>query len=1083
MASSSADNRSQDELLDALITRMLSRPDLTQRLRGPQGDQGPPGRDGQAGQPAAGQAADTRWRIEEFGLFEPDLQVDDRNPPGDVITVGKDSVYRNVDAFCERIKDAISTKGPEAVRDNLHLCLRGAASRWWTFEVAEVDKLSIRGDNSAELLQWTMRLQTRFRPRMAQAVRENSELTFKVSDIRSGKRVLAYFQSKILRARAAGFGSVQGQLIQVYSGMDVQLRLHLYEPTAQTTLAEYRELLMEKEENWIEAYKPRPQFSPQHFPQNRPYLQNAGYNVVRQQLPYNVRTPSPTQQYTPSRAGYNAPYPNQQYSNPYNSPRSTTPCPIHAARGETYYHPASTCRLRFSQAQPPPARQAPTAPPNRQIAPSQPSGPIIELINFQEQDHSYGPQDNYHQNRDPGPYGPGETDDFYGSDDYNAYGAENFHGEFDLGPQGPGETEYPGGNQTSGYFVQGGLNLGSLRDPGETEDPANDLFLPQEGPNLGPLRDPGETGSPRAEEQALSLVRFLPHNGPNLGPLRDPGETGTIRAEVKHFSCEYCQTHYPSRNKLFKHLDETGHHTSSTTARKPISIFAAVAQPKIIVSQAQHPKIIVSNASPVAGTGMAFRTSNYLEIAIRATPSGQDNLVCLDTGCGMTCLDRKFASSQYPEALIQKISPIEIRGLGNKVHLSDEYAVLDIYLPGYIGKDNYLGKITREFHLVDNLPCKALIGNDIADVEGFEIDIKSRQCKIKSIDAMVCPLTITPRGRPVEHRMVRTSKDIILRRKAKTVIPVTAKKLPDDRDYRFQARFTPQTAHLAIHGSFPESILDSQSMFVTYYNTSRISIRLPANSHIGEISEWDSDERLGPPDPEVTNCLFAAVPSIPTIHETIMMNLSSHQIAQAFLRPGETYLPDPYVFLGLYAQELYSLLPPLDECGEPASRFGPEAVNINTTDDITPEEVQAFRDLVAEFPELWEDRVGRVIQPEEDWMQIPLKPGAVLDSKGRYRVSKRDEAAIDELFDKARADGRISAAEGVVPVGWPVFVVWKNGKARPVVDLRGLNEQTVMDAYPLQRPEDVTALSCLTLARLQATCLRSSLRSLRFARL
>jgi hypothetical protein len=157
---------------------------------------------------------------------------------------------------------------------------------------------------------------------------------------------------------------------------------------------------------------------------------------------------------------------------------------------------------------------------------------------------------------------------------------------------------------------------------------------------------------------------------------------------------------------LFKHLNETGHHTSSTIARKPISIFSAVAQPKIIVSQAQHPKIIVSNAPPVAGTGMAFRTSNYLEIAIRATPSGQDNLVCLDTGCGMTCLDRKFASSQYPEALIQKISPIEIRGLGNKVHLSDEYAVLNIYLPGYIGKDSHLGKITREFHLVDNLPIR-----------------------------------------------------------------------------------------------------------------------------------------------------------------------------------------------------------------------------------------------------------------------------------------------------------------------------------------------------------------------------------------
>jgi hypothetical protein len=37
-----------------------------------------------------------------------------------------------------------------------------------------------------------------------QAVRENAPLTFKLSDTRAGKRVLGYFQSKILGARAAG---------------------------------------------------------------------------------------------------------------------------------------------------------------------------------------------------------------------------------------------------------------------------------------------------------------------------------------------------------------------------------------------------------------------------------------------------------------------------------------------------------------------------------------------------------------------------------------------------------------------------------------------------------------------------------------------------------------------------------------------------------------------------------------------------------------------------------------------------------------------------------------------------------------
>jgi hypothetical protein len=48
--------------------------------------------------------------MKEFGLFEPDLQIDERDPPDDVITIGKDSIYRNVEAFCQRIKDVIATK-------------------------------------------------------------------------------------------------------------------------------------------------------------------------------------------------------------------------------------------------------------------------------------------------------------------------------------------------------------------------------------------------------------------------------------------------------------------------------------------------------------------------------------------------------------------------------------------------------------------------------------------------------------------------------------------------------------------------------------------------------------------------------------------------------------------------------------------------------------------------------------------------------------------------------------------------------------------------------------------------------------
>jgi hypothetical protein len=122
-------------------------------LRGSQIPQGNPGtQDG-------GVQSFTAFKI---GFFELDLPIDDRHLAGDVITAGRDLIYRNVNAFCGRIRDAIATEGVETIRDNLQLCLRGAANCWWTFELSEINKKAILNDDSPELLQWTVRLLDRF---------------------------------------------------------------------------------------------------------------------------------------------------------------------------------------------------------------------------------------------------------------------------------------------------------------------------------------------------------------------------------------------------------------------------------------------------------------------------------------------------------------------------------------------------------------------------------------------------------------------------------------------------------------------------------------------------------------------------------------------------------------------------------------------------------------------------------------------------------------------------------------------------------------------------------------------------------
>ena len=87
-------------------------------------------------------------------------------------------------------------------------------------------------------------------------------------------------------------------------------------------------------------------------------------------------------------------------------------------------------------------------------------------------------------------------------------------------------------------------------------------------------------------------------------------------------------------------------------------------------------------------------------------------------------------------------------------------------------------------------------------------------------------------------------------------------------------------------------------------------------------------------------------------------------------------------------------------------------------------------------------------------MEIPIKNDAVFPNKAVYRVFKRDQAVIDEYFDQAVADGHMSIADKIIPCEWPVFVVWHKGKARPVIDLRDLNEMIVPDSYPLSRQDE-----------------------------
>ena len=94
-------------------------------------------------------------------------------------------------------------------------------------------------------------------------------------------------------------------------------------------------------------------------------------------------------------------------------------------------------------------------------------------------------------------------------------------------------------------------------------------------------------------------------------------------------------------------------------------------------------KIVVSSksSSPTTGTGLDFRSYNYVELKIQFRPDkcpGQWG--CLDSRCGMSLIESEFMTKELPNATIEACPlKVDMRGIGKNRHQSDKLIVLEFY--------------------------------------------------------------------------------------------------------------------------------------------------------------------------------------------------------------------------------------------------------------------------------------------------------------------------------------------------------------------------------------------------------------------
>ena len=540
-------------------------------------------------------------------------------------------------------------------------------------------------------------LEARFRPPPSEALAKFTTTRYSVEDCRSRRSITEYLATLEAAAKACGLGPTSndtqkfGLVIQAWMHLDLPLRETVDEPAQNTTLEQFAGTLLRKQNNWFDWFPPRGSYPRQpersyhqpdrlyHQPDQRPTFQH------RVQPPYQPREhPSSYQQsrltqfpYTQtaySRQGtFSTQLPPFQFTQRPVQPLPTTaPNNWNAQRpGTAPNYPAGT-----------PYQHRPLQYPSKvdsgQLNPSQNQGPRQPLaITAPPTGSSPQGQNTYGSfQRDNRPLGN------FGQPPQRAYAANpsyQFEGPHPHEPSLDGSQPTPGSDQSDsiGYWVD--------RPSGEESQYNNpEEFHDELGRHEGPYdgMDPPDTTAYFVQTSSLEsrpqvACKATAHS--NSTVPQAPRNYSTTPAPLIH-ECRSCQLLFPSRTKLFKHLEIHRSHADDP----PVSAQAT----SVTTEDATDLPEKVSSAPPLGiGTGMGYRGYTYAIAPIRLSRSAKAESCCLDTGCSASLIDREFLKKQDPSASIRTMAtPLRINGISGNQHTTSEYIVATLRI---LGQDEY----------------------------------------------------------------------------------------------------------------------------------------------------------------------------------------------------------------------------------------------------------------------------------------------------------------------------------------------------------------------------------------------------------
>ena len=851
--------------------------------------------------------------------------------------------------------------------------------------------------------EWYRLLLARWKPPRSQGMTVLLREKYSMQDAARHREPREYAQTMLRAAQNADMGIMKDHMLLIWNGLDMEFQRDIPEPDGSTDYNRFLESLDKRKYQWWEHATRHVKQMPSQQRRQDHRDPRGGYNQFRQSQPSSQR------QFQPQNNAY------QNFQQQY-EPRPWKPSTYgnNQTQPQAYQNNQGNARVSLPA---PPTRLQITAPPGNGSGSRPDRGP-----NNQQQRQPYRPAGGQNQGRNQ--YPPKRGQDRFPARPQRAYQAgieeehEENHDSYDQEDDQEAYISYPPYQSEDGP-VEG------FQDP--EDDEANDDYVEQYFSKTVPTAD---------------------------------------------YQCERCQHKATSRNKLFAHLRDdcwkkpSAEGIKKTTPASKETSEKSIKQIDVLVAEAipSKPLIIPSVSEPVPGTGFAFRNYHYAITHISWEPAAPKKESCADAGCTMTMADRTYVPK---DTEVKKMATkIPIRGLGSKIHHSDEFAILTFYMEGVLPDGTRaFAQITREIHIVDDLKAGLLIGADILTPERMVIDFATQNIRIGSCRDLVVPMDSRARSEPVKRTVKSASRVVLPPRSTQQITVAYAGELPDDRELLFEPHCSLQ---LGQSGGVYAHVVDASFRAVHVRNDTDNHVVISRKERLGTLGEYDQDGcfPIGAHHADLATTgwrnwktklakeiVVAATAMTLTMATDSQTGLRKASSDTALL--GIKSFPNPSKIPEAYGSSVASEAVTIDPALE---HVMPNGVTIYGK----PEAAEPLAQLLDDHQDLFIDQGQTVDIPEEEWMPIPLKPGVTSKPARVYPVGQKDKEVIDATFDKLHDQGKMSWSKQPTPFSYPVFVVWKdtpNGrKGRVVVDIRELNKITENDTYPLPLQSEIIAL-------------------------